>query len=128
MGLKIDLGPGEITMIGRNTILNGNKRAIFYVTGPDPILKARSIMKPEDVDTPCKRVYLAVQNVYTGGGREADIAEYNEARRKVLEHAPATQAYFDLITHHLQEGAGYKALAEAGNLIKYEESILRAAE
>ena len=70
MGLKIELKPGERVMLGDCVITNPDQRTRLLVEGSAPILREKDIMTESRADTPAKRIYLAVQLMYTA--REPD--------------------------------------------------------
>ncbi len=65
MGLKIELKPGERVMLGDCIVTNHDQRTRLLVEGAAPILREKDIMTPSRADTPAKRIYLAVQLMYT---------------------------------------------------------------
>ena len=44
---------------------NSDQRTRFLIEGAAPILREKDIMTAERADTPAKRIYLAVQLMYT---------------------------------------------------------------
>ena len=65
MALRIELKPGERILIGECVITNSDQRTTFVIDGRTPILREKDIMSAKRADTPAKRVYLAVQLMYT---------------------------------------------------------------
>ncbi len=65
MALRIELKPGERILIGESVLINSDQRATFLIEGSAPILREKDIVTPEQADTPAKRIYLAVQLMYT---------------------------------------------------------------
>ncbi|MFL4980399.1 MAG: flagellar biosynthesis repressor FlbT, partial [Xanthobacteraceae bacterium] len=65
MALKVELKPGERILIGQSVITNHDQRARFLIEGNAPILRQKDIMTVDQADTPAKRIYLAVQLMYT---------------------------------------------------------------
>lgn len=64
MALKLTLKPGEKFVINGAVIANGDRRATLVLHNKASILRERDILKPEDVDTPAKRIYFAIMSMY----------------------------------------------------------------
>ena len=58
MALKVELKPGERFILGDSVITNDKQRTRLFVEGKAPILREKDILRPEDADTPCKKIYL----------------------------------------------------------------------
>ena len=65
MPLKVELKPGERILIGDCVITNADQRTRLIIEGEAPILRERDILNFKTADTPAKRIYLAVQLMYT---------------------------------------------------------------
>ena len=65
MALKVELKPGERILIGDCVVTNSDQRTRLLIEGAAPILREKDIMTPERADSPAKRIYLAVQLMYT---------------------------------------------------------------
>ena len=64
MPLKIELKPGERLIVGKALITNDKERTRFYIEGNVPILREKFVMMPNETNTPCKRVYYIIQEIY----------------------------------------------------------------
>ena len=85
MALRIELKPGERILIGESVLINGDHRASFLVEGAAPILRERDILTPEQADTPAKRIYLAVQLMYTSRDPRAHHDVYFALMRDIVQ-------------------------------------------
>ncbi len=65
MALKVELKPHARIIIGDCVITNDDQRTRLLIDGHTPILREKDIMTPQLVTTPAKRIYLAVQLMYT---------------------------------------------------------------
>src|SRR6185369_16739831 len=65
MALKVELKPNERILIGESVITNCNQRSWLVIEGSSPILREKDILTPTRADSPAKRIYLAVQLMYT---------------------------------------------------------------
>jgi len=127
MALRIELKPGERILIGESVLVNGEQRASFLIEGQAPILREKDILTPEQADTPAKRIYLAVQLMYTSRDARAHYDVYFALVRDIVQAAPSTFPYVETINNRILTGDLYKALKEARNLIEYERELLQNA-
>jgi len=127
MALRIELKPGERILIGETVLVNGDQRTTFLVEGQAPILREKDILTPELADTPAKRIYLAVQLMYTSRDPRAHHDVYFSLMRDIVQAAPSTWPYVESINNRILTGDLYKALKEAKNLTQYERELLQNA-
>ena len=127
MALRIELKPGERILIGESVLVNGDQRTTFLVEGQAPILREKDILTPELADTPAKRIYLAVQLMYTSRDPRAHHEIYFSLMRDIVQAAPSTWPYVESINNRILTGDLYKALKEAKNLTQYERELLQNA-
>ena len=127
MALRIELKPGERILIGESVLMNGDQRASFLIEGIAPILREKDILTPEQADTPARRIYLAVQLMYTSRDPRAHHDVYFALVRDIVQAAPSTFRYVETINNRILTGDLYKALKEAKKLIDYERELLQNA-
>ena len=121
MALKIELKPNERIILGDCVVTNTDKRTRLVIEGAVPILREKDIMSAGRADTAAKRIYLAVQLMYTSREPENHHALYLRLVRELLKAAPGTRPYLDSINNQILTGDLYKALKEARKLIAYEK-------
>jgi flagellar biosynthesis repressor protein FlbT len=127
MGLKIELKPGERLMLGDCVITNHDQRTRLLVEGTAPILREKDIMTPSRADTPAKRIYLAVQLMYTSKNPVAHHEIYFKLVRDIVQAAPSMWPLIESINNQILTGELYKALKEVKKLIAYEGKLLEHA-
>jgi flagellar biosynthesis repressor protein FlbT len=127
MALKVELKPGERILVGESVITNHDHRARFLIEGSAPILREKDIMTASRADTPAKRIYLAVQLMYTGGNPRSQHDIYFKLVRDIVAAAPSVWPFVENINNHILTGEMYKALKEARKLIGYEGKLLEDA-
>jgi flagellar biosynthesis repressor protein FlbT len=127
MALRIELKPGERILIGESVLINSDQRATFLVEGEAPILREKDIMTPDRANTPAKRIYLAVQLMYTSRNPRTHHEIYFALMRDIVQAAPSTWPYVESINNRILTGELYKALKEAKNLVHYEQELLENA-
>ena len=128
MALKVELKPNERILIGDCVVTNSDQRTRLLIDGAAPILREKDIMTAERADTPAKRIYLAVQLMYTSRDPRAHHEVYFALVRQIVQAAPSTWGYVENINNQILTGNLYKALKEAKKLIAYEEELLQHAK
>jgi flagellar biosynthesis repressor protein FlbT len=124
VGLKIELKPGERIMLGDCVVTNHDQRTRLLVEGNAPILRERDIMSESRADTPAKRIYLAVQLMYTSKDPATYHELYFQLVRDITQAAPSMWPYIESINNQILTGELYKALREVKKLIGYEKELL----
>ena len=120
MALKIELKPNERVIIGDCVITNVDQRARLLIDGKVPILREKDIMSLSRANSPAKRIYLAIQLMYTAKRPEDHHALYFRLVRDIVRAAPSTRPFIDRINNRILTGELYKALKETRKLIDYE--------
>lgn len=124
MALKVELKPGERVIIGDCVVTNHDQRTRLLIEGAAPILREKDIMTPETANSPAKRIYLAVQMMYTSRDPRAHHEIYFTLIRDIVQAAPSTWPYIETINNHILTAELYKALKEAKKLITYEQELI----
>ena len=126
MALKVELRPHERIIIGSCVITNTDQRARLLIDGDRiPILREKDILTAETANSPVKRLYLCVQQMYL----EKDIPKYQELYmgfvRDLLEAVPSFRPEIEAASKLILSGSLYSSLKEIRKLIKREEELLR---
>jgi len=125
MALKVELKPFERIIIGESVITNSETRAHFLIDGEAPILREKDILTAETANSPVKRLYLCVQQMYL----EKDIPKYQELYmgfvKDLLEAVPSFRPQIEASSKLILSGSLYNSLKEIRKLIKLEEELLR---
>ncbi len=126
MALKITLKPHERLIIGGAVIANGSATTHLVVENNVPILRQKDIMSLKDADSPCRRIYFAIQLMYVDG---KDLTEqhriYWELIRDVVEVAPSTEGLIAEISELVLNKKYYQALKLTKKLIEYEQEAIK---
>ena len=128
MALKVELKPGERITLGDCVITNAEQRTRLVIEGEAPILREKDILTCDRADTPAKRIYLAVQLMYTSRDPRAHHEIYFTLVRDTLSAAPSTWPHIESINNHILAGEMYKALKDARKLIAYEQELMNHAK
>jgi len=128
MPLKLDLRPHEKIFLGGAVLVNGDSRCQLAVLNDVPVLREKDILKEEDANTPCKRIYLAVQLMYMDTPNLARYHQYYwEQVRSVIQVAPSTTELIGKVSNCVLDGQYYLALKAARELIRYEQELVSNA-
>jgi flagellar protein FlbT len=124
MALKVELKPGERFILGDSIITNDDQRTRLFIEGDAPILREKDILRLDDADTPCKKIYLMLQMMYLSPDPVQHHDLYFSLVNEVLEAAPSTGSMIENINNKILTGELYKALKETRKLIEYERELL----
>jgi len=126
MPLKITLKPGERMVIGGAVLTNGNSTSCdLVIENKTPILRQKDILTEETADSPCRRIYYAIQLMYID---EHNLAAYHKIYwdlvKDLVHAAPSTIVLIDSISEHILQRQYYQALKLAKRLIDYEQEAI----
>lgn len=124
MALVIDLKPNEKILIGEAVITNGTQRARFQIAGDAPILREKDVMKEEEADTPCKKIYFLVQCMYLARTPREYHKKYFDMVSTIQTASPSCAFFFMQINDHIISDSYYKALKVARQLIEHEKELV----
>lgn len=124
MALIIDLKPGEKILIGTAVITNDSQRTRLHISGDAPILREKDVLKEEDADSPCKKIYFLIQCMYLARNPRIYFEKYFELIREIQDAAPTTTFFFLKINEMILEGSYYKAMKEAKELLSHEQELI----
>lgn len=125
MALKITLKPCEKFILGGAVIANGDAKSTFVVENDVPILREKDIMTLASADTPCKRIYFAIQLMYIDG---KNLPEHHktfwELVKDVAQAAPSRKPMLQEISNDILNDRYYQALKLTKKLIEYEQEVV----
>ncbi len=127
MALKITLKPHERMVIGGAVLTNANSASCdLVIENKTPILRQKDILSEETANSPCRRIYYAIQLMYID---EPNLATYHKAYwdlvRDLVRAAPSTVVLVDSINEHILQRRYYQALKLTKRLIEYEQEAIQ---
>jgi flagellar biosynthesis repressor protein FlbT len=131
MALKITLKPGERMIIGGAVLTNGRAASCdLVIENKTPILRQKDILTEEKANSPCRRIYYAIQLMYID---ENNLAMYHKIYwdlvKDLVHAAPSTVDLIDAINEHILQRRYYPALRLTKKLIEYEkEAVERVSD
>lgn len=124
--LVLELRQGEV-MIVNGAPIRFRTRARIELTAKARFLFGKQIMAPDQVGTPGRRIYFALQSAYIGSETERE-AGLEAARHFIAEFHDATTS--DLVRLILdqalvaaEEDDGYQALKLIRRIIQHEDAV-----
>lgn len=127
MALVIDLKPGEKILIGDAVITNDSQRTRLHIAGDAPIMREKDVMREEEANTPCKKIYFLIQCMYLARNPRQYHDKYFEMVKEVQHASPSSAIFFMQIHDVIIEGHYYKALKLGKELIKHEQELMENA-
>ena len=129
-GLVLKLAAGERFVVNGAMLENGDKPSTERVVDDNArIIRCRDALKPQDVDTPTKRVYYAIQLIITGDLQEDDVlpAILDECERLEDVFESIDRKLLSVLRSMLDRGNFYSALCHLRNIIAIEAELLKVA-
>lgn len=127
MPLKIELKPGERLIVGNALITNDKERVKLFIEGNVPILREKYVLTEKEADTPCKKVYYVLQEMYLAKDPMVLHPEYFSRVKEISEAAPSFLPYIDVVNKDILGGDYYNALKNMMILIEKESELLQLA-
>jgi flagellar protein FlbT len=125
MPLRIKLKPHEKVIIGTAVVSNGKGNCELVIENNVPLLRQKDVLTSDQADSPCKRIYLALQLMYVDPkGLASHRRTYLKLVKDVLEAAPSTRLMLDPINEKITSGDYFAALKIAKKLIAYEQEVI----
>ena len=125
--LVLELRQGEVMIVNGAPIRFRTKSRI-ELTAKARFLFGKQIMAPDQVDSPARRIYFALQSAYIGDDDERPrgllaarrlIAEFKDATTSVL-----AREILDSALAAAEADDCYKALKLARRIIRHEDAVL----
>ena len=130
MALKITLKPNEKIIVGGAVVTNGNaKNSDLIIENNVPVLRQKDILSEQDAVSHCSRIYFVIQLMYIDSENMTDHQHtYWKLVHELLDAIPRLTGHIDEINEHILIGNYYRALKLAGQLIDYEQEVLKHAD
>ena len=127
MALKITLKPNEKMIVSGAVVTNGNtKNTDLIIENNVPVLRQKDILCEKDATSPCSRIYFIIQLMYIDEENLTDHQPtYWKLVRDLLDVSPRLAGHINQINENILGGNFYRALKLAGELIGYEQEVLK---
>ena len=129
-GLVLKIAPGERFIVNGAILENGDKPARIRITDSDArVLRCRDALRPEDVNTPCKQIYYAVQLLITGDLEEmGTLPAIDDECAKLLDiFKPIDAELIPALRSMISRGNYYSALCQLRQILVIESKLLARA-
>ena len=127
MPLKIELKAHESVIVGEALIINDNERIRFYIEGNVPILREKFILREKDANTPARRVYFVVQQMYLSRDKQELQKLFVEYIRDLKNTAPSLHPYIARVVEAMIVNNYYEAIKESAKLVEQEDFLFGTA-
>lgn len=126
-GLVLKIAPGERFIVNGALLENGDKPARIRISdGNVRVLRCRDALRPEEVDTPVKRIYFAIQLLITGDLEVAEAVPAIDAECAALLDIfrPIDAELIPTLRSMLSRGNHYSALCHLRQILTIEAGLL----
>lgn len=129
-GLVLKLNPKERVLVNGAVIENGDRRSRLSILTPNAnILRLRDAIRPDEVNTPVRRVCYIAQLVLSGDVSEEDaelqiLRGIEQLSQALLDDDSRT--HLDAATDAVTRKDFYRTLKSLRNLLKREARLLSA--
>ncbi|MGA2213390.1 MAG: flagellar biosynthesis repressor FlbT [Bryobacteraceae bacterium] len=130
MGLVLTLKPQERIILGGTVIRNNSAHSThLMVETHTPILRCPDILPESKSNSPCSRIYLAIELLYIQPERrEETMRLYLDLTRDLVAAASSMAPRLEEVSRLVVAGDYYKALQKMKRLLRYEKYLLSAAQ
>lgn len=129
-GLVLSLAPGERVLVNGVMLENGDRPSSLRIADPDArVLRCRDALRPEEVTSPARRVYFAIQLFISGDldpARAMD-ALLRECDDLAIAFEPVNRSWIRVLTDMLRKGNFYSALCHLKPILRIESELLARA-
>jgi flagellar protein FlbT len=126
-GLVLKIAPGERFIVNGALLENGDKPARIRISEANVrVLRCRDALRPEEVDTPVKRIYYAIQLLITGDLDVVDATPAIDAECcELLDiFRPIDADLIPTLRSMLSRGNHYSALCHLRQVLAIEAQLL----
>jgi len=127
-GLVLKLSPKERVLVNGAVIENGDRRSRLSILTPNAnILRLRDALRPDEVNTPVRRVCYIAQLVLSGDVTPEDAKQQLYQGIEQLSQAltdPDSRAQLATATHAISNDDFYRGLKAMRSLLPREERLL----
>ena len=127
-GLVIKLSPQERLLINGAVIENGERRSRLSILTPNTrVLRLRDAIRPEEANTPVRRVCYLAQLVLSGDAEAEDISRHLLRGIEQLSQVfidPDSRALLHAATEAVVSGEAYLALRALRALLPREARLM----
>lgn len=126
MPLKLSLKPGETFILNGAVVRNGDRRGVLLLENKARVLREKDIMQPEDANTPARRAYFSVMQMYLTG--ETEGPAYDHTMRALADLIAVTPILEERqliaeISAYVSSSRLYQALAKCRKLVQRDDAL-----
>ena len=124
MALRLTLKPNERIIVNGTLIRNGNRSGEIIVETHCRMLRESEIIHEEEVDTPCKQLWMTMQVLHLAEDpTEAQILLFSQAT-DLIKMMPSAAPYIVAMSQAIEEQHTHKAIKEVKRLVQHERELM----
>jgi flagellar protein FlbT len=124
MALRLTLKPNERIVVNGTLIRNGGRAGEIIIETHCRMLRESEIIREEEVDTPCKQIWMTVQVLHLADDpSEAHTLLFTQAT-ELMKVMPSAAQYIAAMSSAIEEGHTHKAIKEVKRLVQHERELL----
>ncbi len=126
-GLVLKLGAGERFIINGAVLENGDRPASVRIRdGNARVLRCRDALRPEEVDSPVKRVYFAIQLIITGDIEKEQVLPALQSECRQLQDVFSTinSEFVPKLLSMIDQSNYFSAMCHLRQMILVESHLL----
>ena len=130
-GLLLKLAPGETFIVNGALLENGDKVTRIRIKDNDArVLRCGDALRPEQVDTPVKHVYFAIQLLITGDLEEEKTlpAIFSECDKLAGVFETIDRSLIPTLVALIEDGKYYSALCHLRQILIIEAGLLAVGQ
>ena len=114
-------------VVGGAVISNGsNRKCDLLINNNAPVLREKDILTEKEASTPCSRIYFTIQLMYIDHeNRQVHVDKYWQQVDELLSAVPTLTGLIDQISENIVNEKYYLSLKLAGDLIEYEQEVIK---
>ncbi|HTN62377.1 MAG TPA: flagellar biosynthesis repressor FlbT [Devosia sp.] len=129
MALRILVKPGEKVHLGTSNIIVVAEAVVtIIIEGTIPVLRDGDFLEAGTADTPARKAYRALQDIYLHSDVNAGRDSYFDSVRTLLHDLPSAADFVTQINGHLASNEFYRALKVGRSVVQLDEHAQSWAE
>lgn len=131
-GLVLKLNPRERVLVNGAVIENGDRRSKLSIITPNAnILRLRDAIRPNEANTPVRRVCYIAQLILSGDAEEVEATRQLQLGIRQLSQAlmdPDSHMHLSAASTAATRGDFYRALKSLRAILPYEAQLMGHAD
>ena len=123
MALTVVLKPNEHFVLNGTLIRNGDRSAKLHIETHCRILRESESIKAEDVNTPCKQIWMTLQVIHLADDPSEAYMLLLSQVAEITKRMPSSGPFVAAIMKALDDKQTHRALKEVKLLVQHEREL-----